>query len=353
VKRALARLNHQHDHLPFRIAALYLFLLVANLGSWIWALVAFHNHPALLGMAAIAYGFGLRHAVDADHIAAIDNVTRSLMQAGKRPAGVGFFFALGHSTIVILATAAIAVAETRMKTQLAHFHTIGTLLGTSVSALFMLAIAATNMALLPSLYRAFRRGRRGVSAPIDHVAALPAESGILSRLLRPLVRLIAHSWQMYPLGVLFGLGFDTATEIGLLGLSASQSAQGVPVASILVFPALFTSGMSLIDTTDGLMMLGAYGWAFIEPGRKITYNLAITLLSVLVAIAVGGIESVGLIRDHFHLNARFWAVVDGLNDHFGTIGYLIIGVFAASWAASWGIDRRQRRVATAASIANY
>ncbi|MCB8874611.1 HoxN/HupN/NixA family nickel/cobalt transporter [Acidisoma silvae] len=314
-----------------KVLGLYAILIGANLGAWAWAFDAFRHHPVLLGTALLAYTFGLRHAVDADHIAAIDNVTRKLMQEGKRPVSIGFFFSLGHSTIVVLASIAIAATATAFKSRIDGLHSIGGVIGTLVSALFLLAIAAMNTVILLGVYRTFRRVKAGAPYVDDDLNALLAGRGFLSRLFRPMFGLIRRSWHMYPLGLLFGLGFDTATEIGLLGISAAQASQGLSVWSILVFPALFTAGMSLIDTTDGILMLGAYGWAFVKPIRKLYYNMTITLVSVIVAVLVGGIEALGLVQDQFNLTGFFWNGIGSLNSNFGTIGYLIIGVFAASW----------------------
>ncbi|HJS86397.1 MAG TPA: HoxN/HupN/NixA family nickel/cobalt transporter [Acetobacteraceae bacterium] len=324
----------QQSRVRLKVAVLYAVLIAANLAVWGWALTAFRHYPVLLGAALLAYGFGLRHAVDADHIAAIDNVTRKLMQEGKRPAAVGFFFSLGHSTVVVLASIAIAATATAFRDQLDAFHSVGGVIGTLVSASFLLAIAAMNIVILVTVYRTFRRVKAGQPYVEEDLDMLLAGRGLLARLFRPLFRMIQRSWHMYPLGFLFGLGFDTATEVGLLGISAAQAAQGMPVWSILVFPALFTAGMSLVDTTDSLLMLGAYGWAFVKPIRKLYYNMTITFVSVVVALLVGGIEVLGLAGDRFRLKGPFWDSIGALNDNFGTIGYLVIAVFVVSWIAS-------------------
>ncbi|MDE2515505.1 MAG: HoxN/HupN/NixA family nickel/cobalt transporter [Rhodospirillales bacterium] len=336
--RAILRAD-RGDRLGRRILGLYVVLIAANIGAWAWALTAFRSHPVLLGTALLAYSFGLRHAVDADHIAAIDNVTRKLMQEGRRPAAVGFYFSLGHSTIVLLASVAIAATATAFQGRIGFLHHLGGIIGTAVSALFLLAIAAMNIAVLFSIHRSFRRVKAGAPYREEDLDLLLAGGGLLARLFRPIFRLIRRSWHMYPLGVLFGLGFDTATEVGLLGISATQAAQGLPIWSILVFPALFTAGMALVDTTDSILMLGAYGWAFVKPVRKLYYNLTITLVSVLVAVLVGGIEALGLVQDQFALKGRFWDAIAALNDHFGMIGYLIIAIFAASWIIAAAIYR--------------
>ena len=331
--------NDESGKLRFKIAGIYAFLFAANLAAWAWALTAFRDHPVLLGTALLAYTFGLRHAVDADHIAAIDNVTRKLMQEGKRPAALGFFFSLGHSTIVVLASVAIAATATAFKDQIDAFHGIGSVIGTLVSALFLLAIAAMNIVIFLTVYRTFRRVKAGARYRDEELDVLLAGRGLLARFFRPMFGMIRRSWHMYPLGILFGLGFDTATEIGLLGISATQASQGLSVWSIVVFPALFTAGMSLVDTTDSILMLGAYGWAFIKPIRKLYYNMTITLVSVVVALVVGGIEALGLVQGQLDLKGPFWDAIGALNDNFGTIGYLIIGIFIASWIISAVIYR--------------
>jgi high-affinity nickel-transport protein len=280
--------------------------------------------------------------VDADHIAAIDNVTRKLMQSGQRPVSVGLMFSLGHSTIVILATIGIAATAMALQSRMDGMKEVGGVIGTLVSTFFLFAIALLNLIVLRSVLRAFRRVRRGEPYVDEDLDMLLANRGFLARIFRPLFRLITRSWHMYPLGFLFGLGFDTATEVGLLGISAAGAAQGMSIWSILVFPVLFTAGMTLIDTTDGILMLGAYGWAFMKPVRKLYYNITITTISVLVALIVGSIEGLGLLGDQLHLSGGFWQAVGSLNDNFGMIGYVIIGVFLASWLLSIAVYKWRR-----------
>ena len=325
--------------LHIKVIALYAILATANLLAWAWAFAAFHGNTLLLGTALLAYGFGLRHAVDADHIAAIDNVTRKLMQEGKRPIGVGFFFALGHSTVVIIAVAVIAVTASTLQDRFPGLLAVGGVIGTTVSAGFLFIIAMINLMVLVGVYRLFQRVRRGGTYVEDELNVFLAQRGLFGRLFRRLFRLIGRSWHMYPLGFLFGLGFGTATEIALLGISASEAAKGISVWSILVFPALFTAGMSLVDTTDGVLMLGAYGWAFVNPIRKLYYNLTITGVSVVVALAIGSIETLGLVADELGLDGGIWNVVNAANDNFGALGYAIIGVFVASWLISLVVYR--------------
>jgi high-affinity nickel-transport protein len=297
-----------------------------------------------LGTAALAFSFGLRHAFDADHIAAIDNVTRKLMQEGRRPVGVGLFFSLGHSTIVVGLSIALAIAATALQTRFDAFKSVGGLVGTAVSALFLFAIAVANVMVLISVHRAFQTVKNGGRLAEEDLNLMLAKRGLFGRLFRRLFRVIERSWQMYPLGVLFGLGFDTATEVGLLGISATQASRGLPIWSILVFPALFTAGMTLIDTTDSILMLGAYGWAFVKPIRKLYYNMTITAVSVIVAVVVGGLEALNLVGDRLGLTdaGGFWGAVGSLNDNFGVLGYLIVGIFIAAWLVSYIVYRVNR-----------
>jgi len=329
-----ALFNDAPDELRARITAIYCILLAFNLVAWFWAAFAFRHYPVLLGTALLAYSFGLRHAVDADHIAAIDNVTRKLMQDGKRPVAVGFMFSLGHSTIVILGAAAIAGTALALQHRIDAWKSIGGLIGTLISAFFLLAIAIINLIILRSIYQTFVRVRRGEPYTEEDLDLLLSNRGFLARLFRPVFRMIRRSWHMYPLGILFGLGFDTATEIGVLGISAAEGSKGLSFWSILVFPILFAAGMCLIDTTDNILMLGAYGWAYVKPVRKLYYNMTITSVSVIVALLVGGIETLGLLGSQFHLKGSFWEGIATLNDNFGALGYFIVGLFILSWIVS-------------------
>ncbi len=334
--------NDAPGNLRFKVVGLYGVLLVFNLGAWLWAGIVLHHYPVLLGTALLAYSFGLRHAVDADHIAAIDNVTRKLMQDGKRPVTVGFMFSLGHSTIVVLGSAAIAGAALALQNRLDAIRNIGGFVGTMASAIFLLVIALVNLIILRSIFRAFIRVRRGGPYIEEDFDLLLGNRGFLSRIFGPMFGMISRSWHMYPLGVLFGLGFDTATEIGLLGIAAAEAAKGLSLWSILVFPALFAAGMSLIDATDNILMLGAYGWAFVKPIRKLYYNMTITCVSVIVALVVGGIEALGLLAGHFHCKGRFWDGITSLNDNFGMVGYLIVALFVICWIVSIVIYKLRR-----------
>ena len=321
-------------------------LSAANVAAWGWALYAFADRPTLLGTVLLAWVFGLRHAVDADHIAAIDNVVRKLMQDGRRPVAAGLFFALGHSTVVVLASLAAAAAAAAMPDRLESFKAIGSVIGTLVSAAFLLLIGLVNLLILRGMWRSLRRVAGGGALDAD---ALLTGSGPLARLCRPAFRAITRSWQMYPLGFLFGLGFDTATEIGLLGIAAAQAAHGLSPWQILVFPALFAAGMALVDTADSALMVGAYGWALLQPVRKLWYNFVITAASVLLALLIGGIEALGLLADQFGFEGGVWSIVSDLDDDLAGIGFAVIGIFLFAWGVSAIVYRCQgyRRLAPA------
>jgi high-affinity nickel-transport protein len=322
-----------------KVALIYALLIAGNLCTWVWAWMAFADRPALLGMALLAYVFGLRHAFDADHIAAIDNVVRKLMQQGKAPYSAGFFFSLGHSSIVFLAAVAIAATATALRGRLDAVHAIGGTIGTLASALFLLAIGIANLFVLRGVWAAFIPVSHGAGVCDKALDDVLMSRGLLARLFRPIFRAVSCSWHMYPIGALFGLGFDTSTEIGLLGISATQAAEGLSFWTILVFPALFTAGMSLLDTSDSVLMVRAYGWAFVNPLRKLWYNLTITAASVVVAIFIGGVEALGLIGDKLGLEGGFWGYVGKLNASLSALGFAVVGIFAASWLASSMIYR--------------
>jgi len=322
-----------------KLTLIFAVLVAANLAVGFWAWVSFSARPVLLGTAILAYMFGLRHAFDADHIAAIDNVVRKLMQADKRPLSAGFFFSLGHSTIVVLASTGIAATAAIAQGALAPFQKFGGAIGGVVSAAFLLLIGLANLWILRGLWAAFRHMRRGRHLADQDLDALLAARGFLARVFQPVFGLVSRSWHMYPIGFLFGLGFDTATEIGLLGLSASQAVQGMSIWNILVFPALFTAGMSLVDTSDSVLMVGAYGWAFLNPIRKLWYNLTITAASVAIAVLIGGIEALGLVGAKLRLAGGFWGMIGSLNDNLTNFGLTIVGVFVASWVVSTVIYR--------------
>jgi high-affinity nickel-transport protein len=334
--------NDQSTDVRGKVIGIYAFLISFNVLVWVLALILFIPYPALLGTALLAYSFGLRHAVDADHISAIDNVTRKLIQEHKRPVAVGFFFSLGHSTIVVALSVAIAIAAVFIKNTIPTLHSAGSLIGTSVSAVFLFAIAVINLLVLWEIFQTFQKVKRGEEYNDQTLDEFLNQRGLMGRFFRPLLRVVGNSWNMYPIGVLFGLGFDTATEVGLLGISATAATNGLPIWGILLFPALFMAGMCLIDTTNGILMLGAYGWAFVKPMRKLYYNLNITLVSVLVALFVGGIETLSIISSQLNLSGGFWDFLGNISNNFGTLGYIIIGIFILSWLISTLIYKIRR-----------
>ncbi len=344
-------LDEASPNLRARLVFIYAVLAVLNIGAWLWAFVAFHDSPTLLGVALVIYGLGLRHAVDADHIAAIDNVTRKLMQEGKRPVSVGFWFALGHSTVVVVVAALVAWAAT-MLGSFQNMQNVGGIVSTLASTFFLFAVAVMNIFIFLSIYQSYRLVRSGKPYVEEDLEVFLKKRGFLARIFRPVFKLVSQSWHMYPVGFLFGLGFDTATEVSMFGVSATQATKGVPFAAIMVFPVLFAAGMSLLDTTDGVMMLGAYDWAFVKPMRKLYYNMTITLVSIAVALVIGGIEALGLVSDQLDLKTGVWAPIVALNDNFNNIGFLIIGLFFAAWLISFivykakGLDNFEVKTAT-------
>jgi high-affinity nickel-transport protein len=320
-----------------KIKALYLLLGVANVAVWVWALIGLHTQSALLGTALLAYSFGLRHALDADHIAAIDNVTRKMMQEGKRPVTVGFCFALGHSLVVVVVSLAIALMTKSVTPFLPRIQEYGGLISSTISIIFLLAIGSINVVLLIDIYRNFDRARQGRSTSSTDV--LPAQGNFFARLYRPLFGNIHTSWQMIPLGFLFGLGFETATEVAVLSTSAMQASQGASLGMILLFPCLFTVGMLTIDATDGVLMLRVYGWAFIKPLRKLYYNMMLTLTSTLLALIIAAIGIGSLIQENLHMDGFFWAAIHELHESYTGLGYVIISVFVLSWLGSEALYR--------------
>ena len=322
-----------------RIVALFAFLLTINVLAWLWAIVAFSDRPTLLATGLLAYVLGLRHAVDADHIATIDNVVRKLMQEGKHPLAAGLFFALGHSSAVALAVAAIAAAAFALRGLFHDFKVIGNIIGTGASAFFLLTIGVINLVILRSVWQNFQRARRGKDGGEAEFDLLLSGTGLMSRILRPLFRMVTASWQMLAVGLLFGLGFDTATEISLFTVAAGHASGGLSFGNVMVFPALFAAGMTLVDTADSVLMVGAYGWAFLNPVRKLWYNLTITAISVVVALLIGGIEALGLIASKLELEGGFWNLVTDLSQSLANFGYLVVGIFLVSWVASFALYR--------------
>ena len=330
-------LNEGGADLRRRLIAIYAVLIGGNVLVWLWALVALSDRPVLLGTALLAYTFGLRHAVDADHIAAIDNVTRKLMQQGQRPVGVGFFFRSAIRPWWSLLSVAVAFAASELTSRF-EFDEGG-----------RRHYQHQRFGAVPVRHRPRQHSGAGLGLP--HLSGGQARRTVRARttstscstagdsLRASFVRCSGSSpragtcWRS---GFLFGLGFDTATEVALFGISSTQAANGMSFSAIMVFPALFTAGMSLVDTTDGVLMLGAYGWAFMKPIRKLYYNMTITAVSVVVAVVIGGLETLNLIGDQLGLTdgGGFWGAIGGINDNFGILGYVIIGIFVLSWVGS-------------------
>lgn len=347
--RLLAVWRDAPPDLKRRLVGIYAILAGFNIIVWGTLLISSARYGLLLGLAPVAYGFGLRHAVDPDHIAAIDNTTRKLMQDGKRPVAVGFFFSLGHSTVVFALSVLIAVSAAYVQKNLPYMRSVGSVIGTSVSGGFLVIIAIINLVVLADIYKTWRKVVRGGTYDDKTLDEYLSNRGLLARLFRPMLNVVTNSWNMYVIGLLFGLGFDTASEVGILGMSATAGAGGMPVWLILLLPLLFVAGMSLVDTTDGIAMLGAYGWAYVRPVRKLYYNMNITLISVMIALFIGGIEVMQVIKSETGVTAGpfGWAA----NIGFGNLGYYIIGIFMVSWALSIlvfklrGVDQMDDRLA--------
>ena len=311
-----------------------------------WGLFIYYSraNPALAGLGTLAYTFGLRHAFDADHIAAIDNTTRKFLQDGKRSLGVGFFFSLGHSTIVLSLVTGLAVAAKTVNSRIPSFQDWGGYVGAGVSGTFLWIIGALNLVVLLDVIRIFRDMRTGAYDK-DRLEQRLLDRGFMNRFfLARISQRIRSSWQMYPLGVLFGLGFDTATEVGLLALTAGVATNHMPFLAVLSLPILFAAGMSLMDTADGAFMSQAYGWAFSNPIRKVYYNITVTTLSVAVALVIGTIELMQVFATRFELDSGFWGWLANLD--FGRIGYGIVAAFVLTWAISilvWKKGRIEER----------
>ena len=296
-----------------------------------WGLLVYYarTSPALIGLGTLAYTFGLRHAFDADHIAAIDNTTRKFLQDGKRSYGVGFFFSLGHSSVVFALAAGLGFATSSVRQRIPSFRHWGGPVGTGVSGAFLLAIGVLNLLVLVDVVGIFREMQRG-ELDEERLETRLLDRGLMSRgVLKRVGDRIHASWQMFPLGVLFGLGFDTATEVGLLAISAGAAGRHMPFAAVLALPLLFAAGMSLLDTADGAFMSHAYGWAFANPVRKVYYNITVTALSVTVALGVGGIELLQLVVK------AAWLDVNRL-------GYVIVAMFILTWGVSAVVWRARR-----------
>ena len=333
------------------MAAFVLALHVIGWGTLVFLVVPQHfdlgDKVLGVGVGLTAYALGMRHAFDADHIAAIDNVTRKLIQDGKRPVGTGFFFSLGHSSVVFALALLISLGVRAVIGPVAEdssaLHHYTGLIGTSVSGVFLYLIAAFNIVILAGILRVFaamRRGEFDEAALEQHLN----NRGLLNRFFGRFTRSIHSSWQMYPLGMLFGLGFDTATEIALLVLAGTSAAVGLPWYAILCLPVIFAAGMSLLDTIDGSFMNFAYGWAFAKPVRKVYYNITVTGLSVAVALIVGTAELLGLLTEQMGWHGGFWDWVAGLD--LNAVGFLIVGLFVLTWLAAvliWRFGRIEQR----------
>jgi nickel/cobalt transporter (NiCoT) family protein len=319
-------------------------VLFLHLVGWGLFLYYARRNPALAGLGTLAYTFGLRHAFDADHIAAIDNTTRKFLQDDKRSMGVGFFFSLGHSTIVFSLTAGLAIAAKTVNSRIPTFQNYGGYIGASVSGTFLLLIGLLNLLVLTDILRVFREMKSG-RYDKQRLEQRLLDQGLMSRFfLKRIGDRINASWKMYPLGVLFGLGFDTATEIGLLAIAAGVATHHVPFLAVISLPIIFAAGMSLMDTADGAFMSKAYGWAFSNPVRKVYYNITVTSLSVAVALIIGMIELLQVMAAKFSLEGSFWSFLDNLD--FGHIGYVVVGLFIATWAFSllvWKTRRIEER----------
>jgi len=329
---------------PRRLGVYLGIVALLNLVGWGSLLLGGGGrHAGMLGLGVLAFTFGLRHAFDADHISAIDNTTRRLLQEDRPAEGTGFYFSLGHSTVVALLVLALAVAARAVAAHIPGLERVGGVVGTGVSGTFLYLIALLNLAVLADIFRAFRDLRRG---ELDEAAleARLSSRGLMSRVLGGMLRAIDSAPRMYPVGVLFGLGFDTASEVALLAISAGAASRHLPLYSVMDLPVLFAAGMALTDTLDGAFMCRAYGWAFSSPVRKIYYNLTVTGLSVLVALLVGTVEIVQVVAGGLHWNAGFWGFVQRVD--FGTLGYAIVGLFALTWALSyavWKVGRVEER----------
>lgn len=323
-----------------RLAGFYGFIALLHLLGCGLLFYYASQHPALIGLGFAAYMFGLRHAFDADHIAAVDDTVRYLMQKGQKPLGVGFFFSLGHSTIVFLLAVAIALAATQVKQNLPEWQHYGGIIGASVSGIFLWLIGILNLMLLLEMLKIWKKAKTGQHSHA-HIDELLAQRGLINRIFGVrMQKVINHSWQMYPLGLLFGLGFDTASEIGLLAMTAGAASGNIPMSAILSLPILFAAGMSLMDTTDGILMIKAYHWAFVNPLRKIFYNLTTTSLSIAVALVIGTIELMQVLIEAMHLKSPLFNTIADLT--FDLLGFAIVGLFLLVWAISTAIWKFKR-----------
>ena len=327
-----------------RLAGFFGGVGLLHVAGWGLLFAAAAGQPTILALGGLAYTFGLRHAFDADHISAIDNTTRKLLQDGRKPVGVGFFFSLGHSTVVFIIAAALGLTVKWIVEGVAgnggQLRTVGGMLGTVVSGGFLVLIGVLNLVILLDIVRVYRKLKAGgyddQSLELDLTAG-----GVMSRIFGRLFRVIRHSWQMYPIGFLFGLGFDTASEVAILAISAGAAAKGLPFVAVIALPLIFAAGMSLMDTADGAFMAKAYSWAFTSPIRKVFYNLTMTSLSVFVALFIGGMELMQALIRAFGLKGGVFGAIAGF-DLIGRAGYLIVAAFVVAWAAALLIYKARR-----------
>jgi len=306
------------------------------------------NKLVYAGAGALAYTFGLRHAFDADHISAVDDTTRYLLQKGKKPLAVGFFFSLGHSTVVFTFVTALAIVAAKAKGFQQVFQGPGGIIGTVVSGLFLYLIAALNLAVLTGIIRVWRQAKRG-EYQVEELDALLAQRGFMNRIFKGRYnKFINNSWQMYPVGLLFGLGFDTASQVGLIAIAGSTAiARGLPPLAIIALPILFAAGMSLMDTIDGVFMSKAYSWAFVNPIRKVYYNITTTSLPIFVAFVIGSIELLGLLSDQLDLSGQPWEFIGAIDINLA--GRVIVGIFFVVWIGAilnWKLRKLDQRYGT-------
>ncbi|MGW9920162.1 HoxN/HupN/NixA family nickel/cobalt transporter [Staphylococcus hominis] len=323
--------------LPYIVIVILLHII-----GFSFLFIADTNH-LLFGMGILAYTLGLRHAFDADHIAAIDNTVRKLLQQKRNSVGVGFYFSIGHSTVVFLMSVLLGISVKWAKDELPYFQNIGGIIGTLMSGFFLLLIGILNLFILISLIKLFAR-LRNEHIREEELDALLESRGFITRFIAPYFNLISRSWHVLPLGFLFGLGFDTASEIALLALSSGASQQSISFLGILSLPILFAAGMSLLDTLDGIIMKSAYNWAFFNPIRKIYYNITITAISVIAALIIGLIELLQIMEDKLHLKGTFWNMIQSIQ--FDYLGYILVALFLITWLIStliWKFGKVEQR----------
>jgi len=349
------RIRFTRDEIP-RLVGMFGFILALHVLGW-GLFIHYNSVPKLhnlkdsagtlvyAGAGALAYTFGLRHAFDADHISAVDDTTRYLLQKGKRPLAVGFFFSLGHSTVVFTFVTALALFAAKAKSFQHAFEGTGGIIGTVVSGLFLYLIAALNLAVLRGIVRAWREAKQGTYSP-EELDELLAKRGFMNRIFRGRYnKFINNSWQMYPVGLLFGLGFDTASQVGLIAVAGSTAiAGGLPPLAIIALPILFAAGMSTMDTLDGVFMSKAYGWAFVTPLRKIYYNITTTGLSIFVAFVIGTIELLGLLSAQLGLTGQPWDFLASID--INVAGRIIVAIFFITWIGAivlWKVRKLDQR----------